>query len=92
MLKGRACLESPSSDAGNAIGYADAFEREMNAPVSTPIIGKPETAKADTKVGRAADDYKDSFWKQMRNKAGIEARNVLQAYFIRVCEFFLRKN
>lgn len=73
-------MEKDIVDLGHEIERqqrADAFEREMNAPVSTPIIGKPETAKADTKVGRAADDYKDSFWKQMRNKAGIEARNVL---------------
>ena len=55
----------------------EAIDREMNAATSTPITAKPTTPKVDTKTGRAADAYKDSFWKQMRNKTSVEVRNVL---------------
>ncbi len=55
----------------------EAIDREMNAATSTPITAKPSTPKVDTKTGRAADAYKDSFWKQMRNKTSVEIRNVL---------------
>ena len=58
----------------------DAMEREMAAPVSTPITGKPEnTKKPDTKVGRASDAYTKAFWTQIRAKDGVsyEVRNAL---------------
>ena len=55
----------------------EAMDRQLNAPTSTPITGKPATAKVDTKSGRAADVYKASFWNQMRNKTSVEVRNVL---------------
>ena len=55
----------------------EAIDRQMNAPTSTPITGKPATAKVDTKPGRAADAYKTSFWNQMRNKTNVEIRNAL---------------
>ena len=58
----------------------DAMEREMAAPVSTPITGKPEnTKKPDTKVGRASDAYTKAFWTQVRAKDGVsyEVRNAL---------------
>ncbi len=55
----------------------EAIDREMNAATSTPITSKPATPKVDTKTGRAADTYKDSFWKQMRNKTSVEVRNAL---------------
>lgn len=42
----------------------DAFERELNTPVNTPITQKPDTAKVDTKIGRASDTYKKAFWAQ----------------------------
>lgn len=59
----------------------DAYEREMNIPVNTPITQKPEAAKVDTKVGRASDAYKAAFWAQARTKGGVissEVRNALQ--------------
>lgn len=49
----------------------DAYEREMNTPVSTPITQKPEATKIDTKVGRASDAYKAAFWAQARTKGGV---------------------
>ena len=55
-----------------------AIDRQMNAPTSTPITAKPTTtSQIDTKPGRAADAYKTSFWKQMRNKTSVEVRNAL---------------
>ena len=55
----------------------EAMDRQLNAPTSTPITGKPATAKVETKSGRAADTYKASFWNQMRNKTSVEVRNAL---------------
>ena len=55
----------------------EAMDRQLNAPTSTPITGKPATAKVETKSGRAADTYKTSFWNQMRNKTSVEVRNAL---------------
>lgn len=58
----------------------DAMEREMAAPVSTPITEKPENIKkVDNKVGRASDAYMKAFWTQVRAKDGIsyEVRNAL---------------
>lgn len=58
----------------------DAMEREMSAPLSTPIITKPEAVKPkDTKTGRAADSYRKAFWAQVRSKGALdyEVRNAL---------------
>ena len=59
----------------------DAMEREMAAPVSTPITEKPENSKKpDTKVGCASDAYRDAFWNVTRSRDGVpyEVRNALQ--------------
>lgn len=73
-------MEKKVQDYGAEIERMDrqeAIDREMSAATSTPITAKPTTLKMDTKTGRAADAYKDSFWKQMRNKTSVEVRNVL---------------
>ena len=58
----------------------EAMEAELKKPVSTPITEKPEAPKADTKVGRASDAYKDAFWNATRSRDGIsyEVRNALK--------------
>lgn len=56
----------------------EAMDREMAAPTSSPITGKPEAAKTDTKVGRASDNYKSAFWQQVRDRSTYEVRNALQ--------------
>ena len=58
----------------------DAMEREMEAPVSTPITSKPEASKVETKTGRASDAYKKAFWNQLRSKETMtmELKNALQ--------------
>ena len=55
----------------------DAFERELNTPVNTPITQKPDTAKVDTKTGRASDAYKDGMLKALRTNFR-QVSNVLQ--------------
>ena len=47
---------------------ADAMERELAAPVNTPITAKPESAAMDKKTGRASDEYSKNFWNAMRTK------------------------
>lgn len=58
----------------------DALEREMNAPVNTPLTSKPEAMKLDEKKGRASDVYKKAFWAQLRDRNCMtpELRNALQ--------------
>lgn len=59
----------------------EAMDAELSKPVSAPIIEKPATAKADTRVGTASDSYKDAFWNVTRAKDVVpyEVRNALQA-------------
>ena len=55
-----------------------AIDRDMNAPVGTPLTGKPGVG-ASEKTGRATDEYRNSFWKAMRNKSiGFDVQNALQ--------------
>ena len=56
---------------------ADALERQLSAPTSTPITEKPEAKKKDEKTGRASDTYKNAFWNQMRDHSSVEVRNAL---------------
>lgn len=58
----------------------DAIEAELNKPVSTPITSKPMRMEdEEEKKGRAANAYKKSFWKAMRNKVNVpEVMNSLQ--------------
>lgn len=75
-------METEIVDLGHEIERQerlDAFEREMNAPTSKPLTGKPDNTKPDIKTGRASDAYKAAFWKQVRAKDGIptEIRNAL---------------
>lgn len=44
------------------------MEREMAAPVNTPITTKPENAKMDAKTGRASDAYKKTYDAYLRTK------------------------
>lgn len=74
-------MEKEIVDLGHEIERqerADALDREMNAPLSTPIMNRPEVMGKDEKKGRAADAYKKAFWNQMRSRnAGYEVRNTL---------------
>ncbi len=75
-------MEQEIVDLGHEIARQerlDAMEREMAAPLSTPITAKPENTRREEKVGRASDSYKQAFWAQVRAKDGVsyEIRNAL---------------
>ena len=75
-------MEKEVADLGKEIARLErqeTLDRELAAPTSQPLTQKPDSAKsaATEKTGRATDSYKDSFWKQMRNKTSVEVRNAL---------------
>jgi HK97 family phage major capsid protein len=57
----------------------DALERQISAPMSTPILNTPGTSVSNRKnsgTGRSADEYTREFWNTMRG--GYPVRNVLE--------------
>ncbi len=74
-------MEQEVVDLGHEVDRLErqaALDREMCAPVGSPITGKPG-ADASEKKGRATDEYRNSFWKAMRNKSvGFDVQNALQ--------------
>lgn len=74
-------MESEITDLGKEISRMErleAMDKEMSRATSTPLTAKPEAPKADTKVGRASDAYKDAFWNHTRKRDFYEIRNALQ--------------
>lgn len=74
-------MESEITDLGKEISRLErleAMDKEMSRPTTTPLTAKPEVPKADTKVGRASDAYKDAFWNHARKRDSYEIRNALQ--------------
>ncbi|MBR1810986.1 MAG: phage major capsid protein [Clostridia bacterium] len=64
-------MEKEIVDLGKEIDRQErlnAFEREMSAPTAEPLTSKPAGTKAETKTGRATDEYKRNFWNAMRTK------------------------
>ena len=59
----------------------EAMDAKLSLPVSAPITEKPEQPpKAETRTGRASDEYKNAFWNVTRHKDRLtpEMRNALQ--------------
>jgi HK97 family phage major capsid protein len=54
-----------------------ALDLELSKPVNSPIVNKP-LQNNETKTGRATDEYKESFWKAMRNKLSYDVQNALE--------------
>ena len=54
-----------------------AIDLELSKPVNQPITSKP-TGVEGQKTGRATDEYRESFWKAMRNKSSYDVKNALQ--------------
>jgi len=74
-------MESEITDLGKEISRMErleAMDKEMSRATSTPLTAKPEAPKADTKIGRASDAYKDAFWNHARKRDSYEIRNALQ--------------
>ena len=64
-------MEKEIVDLGKEIDRQErlsALERELNAPTTEPVTGKPDGAKTDMKTGRASDEYRKNFWNAMRSK------------------------
>jgi HK97 family phage major capsid protein len=53
------------------------IDLELTKPLNSPITNKPESNRA-SKTGRASDEYRNAFWKSMRNKNSFEIQNALQ--------------
>jgi HK97 family phage major capsid protein len=56
----------------------DAFERELNAPTSTPLTSKPGTVDNAGKTGRASAEYNTAFWAAFRNQRTPDVMNSLK--------------
>lgn len=55
-----------------------AIDLELSKPLNSPITSKP-SANGEQKTGRAADEYRQAFWKVLRNKnTSFEVQNALQ--------------
>ncbi|MGD6776313.1 phage major capsid protein [Sutcliffiella horikoshii] len=54
-----------------------AIDLELSKPVNQPITSKPTGAEVQ-KTGRATDEYREAFWKSMRNKSNYEVQNALK--------------
>lgn len=46
----------------------EALDRELAMPINMPILNNPDQKKADSKKGKASDEYKENFWNHMRSK------------------------
>ena len=76
-------MEAEIVDLGHEIERQErieAFERELNAHVGSPITSRPDGAqKAEKKAGRASDEYRKAFWNHLRRRENApELRNALQ--------------
>ena len=57
----------------------EALDRELSKPLNTALTAKPSVPGADTKTGRASDEYKKAFWNVMRSKnPHYDIRNALE--------------
>ncbi|MDQ0154158.1 phage major capsid protein [Robertmurraya andreesenii] len=54
-----------------------AIDLELSKPLNNPITSKP-TGTEGQKTGRSTDEYRDSFWKAMRNKSSFDVQNSLK--------------
>lgn len=65
-------MEAEIVDLGKEIERQErmeAFERELNAPVGTPITSRPDSgSSAKGKGVRATDEYRAAFWNHLRRR------------------------
>jgi HK97 family phage major capsid protein len=77
-------MEAEIVDLGHEIERQErieAFERELNAHVGSPITSRPEGAQKmdNKKAGRASQEYRSAFWNHMRRQGNeFEVKNALQ--------------
>ncbi|MHB1364702.1 MAG: phage major capsid protein [Eubacteriales bacterium] len=73
-------MESDVVSLGNEVQRLErqeVLDREFASPTSQPITNRPGHT-GESKVGRATDEYKNAFWKQMKNQSSYEVKNALQ--------------
>ncbi|MBE6068078.1 MAG: phage major capsid protein [Clostridium lundense] len=79
-----ATYEKMETDVVNLGKEIDRLERqaaldlELSKATSNPIKNNPNASIGGEKTGRASNEYKDSFWKAMRNKNSFDVHNALQ--------------
>lgn len=79
-----ATYESMEADVVNLGKEIDRLERqsaldlELSRPTSTAIKDNPNNSIAGDKTGRGSNEYKEAFWKGMRNKNTFDVHNALQ--------------
>ena len=56
----------------------EALDLELSKPINTAIRTNPNANLDDSKKGRASNEYKNAFWKAMRNKNSFDIQNALQ--------------
>lgn len=54
-----------------------AIDLELSKAVNSPLTTRPLGAEK-AKTGRSSDEYKDAFWRVMRNKNSFDVQNALQ--------------
>lgn len=54
-----------------------AIDLELSKPTNTPIRNNPAKQEKE-KTGRASNEYRQAFWKAMRNKHSFDVQNALQ--------------
>lgn len=55
-----------------------ALDLELAKPTSTALTHKPSQPQEPEKTGRASNEYRQNFWKAMRNKNSLDIQNALQ--------------
>lgn len=73
-------MEADIVAMGKEIGILERreeLEKQLNAPTSSAVLTDPDGG-ADTKTGRASDEYKKAFWQTMQNKYSYAAQDALQ--------------
>lgn len=79
-----ATYEKMEADVVNLGKEIDRLERqatldlELSKATSNAIRTNPNASTGDEKIGRASNEYKNAFWKVMRNKNSYDAQNALQ--------------
>lgn len=56
----------------------EAMDAELSKPINAIIKTSPQAFLEEPKKGRASNEYKQAFWKTMRNKQTYEIQNALQ--------------
>jgi HK97 family phage major capsid protein len=56
----------------------EALDLELSKPINSAIRTTPNAAFDDSKKGRASNEYRNAFWKAMRNKNSFDVQNALQ--------------